>query len=166
MSLARPAADFYDLSGQWGLKHLHRVLPLPSGSEGADLPRLVRAASLPKPLGLSRVSCLSVLAPALACGVTAALRSLWCLQGLGCLQGVPGGRTKACHSKQRRWYVQMAGQLLSVYVVGKSFLFSFPKHAAKKERFAWLSCRHVGFSNGFFFHFSIVLFFSTPPKPS
>lgn len=49
----------------------------------------------------------------------AAMRSVWHLQG------VSGGRTKVCHSKQRKRYIQMAGQLLSVYIVGavgKSFL--------------------------------------------
>lgn len=42
----RASCRFSWLIGQWGLKHLHRVLPLPSESEGADLLRAVRTVSL------------------------------------------------------------------------------------------------------------------------
>lgn len=107
--------------------------------------------------------------------------------GLGVAAGSSGGRTKACHSKQRKWYIQMAGQLLSVYVVGaagKSFLkqvsldsltilclnfhylFTLVSQSMQLRRkdHACFSCRHVGFSDVLFF--SSIVIFCNPPKPS
>jgi len=116
----------------------------------------------------------------------AAVRSVRRLRGLGWLQGVSGGRRRACHSKQRKRCIQMAGQLLSVYVVGavgKSFLkqasldsltflclnFHYlltvvPQSAQlRRKDHAWFSCRRVGFGDVFLFFNSIVIFL-TPPK--